>query len=87
MNSKLKKMRLKLGLTQSQIAIKIKINERSYRRIENENIDPRTSVSIAIASVLKTTVEDLFESPSRQTENTYKSSDKNSQNNNIIKRR
>ncbi len=60
MNSKLKKLRLDQGLTQSQLAIKIQINERSYRRIENENIDPRTSVSIAIARVLNTTVEKIF---------------------------
>lgn len=86
MNNKLKKLRLECGLTQSQMAIKISTCERNYRRIENENTDPRTSVSIAIAKVLNTTVEDLFESPSRQTEDTDKPSDKKLQNNNNIKR-
>ena len=60
MNRVLKKTRTNLGLTQSQIALKIKINERNYRRIENENADPRTSISLAIAKTLNSTVEELF---------------------------
>lgn len=60
MNDNLKKLRLTYGLTQSQIAYKIGTCERHYRRIEKENLDPRTSISLAIAKVLNSTVEELF---------------------------
>ena len=56
----LKKERLKKQLTQRELAQKIYITERHYRRFEKGELLPNLKTAIRIARVLKTTVEELF---------------------------
>lgn len=56
----IKSIRIKKGLTQSEMAIATGITVRQYRRIEKGEQDPRTKTSILIVKALNTTVEELF---------------------------
>ena len=57
----LKKRREKLGLTQSQVAEKSKILERSYQRYEANERLPNVHVANRIAKVLKQNVKNYFQ--------------------------
>lgn len=70
----LKKIRLKSGFTQEQIAESINITTRNYQYMEYGKRLPRVDRALAIAKVLNTTVEDLFELPRRQTKGSNKKS-------------
>lgn len=59
-NNKLKKARIKLGLTQVQVAKKANITEVSYQRIEYGSQRPSLTTALLIAKALQTTVEELF---------------------------
>ena len=59
-NSKLKNARIKLGLTQIQVARKANITEVSYQRIEYGSQRPSLTTALLIAQALNTTVEELF---------------------------
>lgn len=78
--------RIEKGYTQVEIATKINISTRAYQYLEYGEINPKLKTAIDIAQVLNSTVEDLFGLTSRQTKNTNKSSNKNLQNNNSIKK-
>ncbi len=60
MNTKLKNVRQKNGLTQEELAKKANITTRNYQRIEKGEQDPKTTTAILIAQALQTTVEELF---------------------------
>ncbi len=60
MNTKLKNVRQKNGLTQEELAKKANITTRNYQRIEKGVQDPKTTTAILIAQALQTTVEELF---------------------------
>ena len=62
--NKIKFYREKERLTQKALAKKSNISERQIIKIENDELDPRTSTSLKIASSLNTTVEELFKLPS-----------------------
>ncbi len=60
MKNNLKQMRLKMGLTQSQVANKAHLSERGYQYIEAGSRIPNTYLAIKIARTLDTSVEELF---------------------------
>ncbi len=60
MQNNIKSIRIKKGLTQSDMATATGITVRQYRRIEKGEQDPKTRTSILIAKALNTTVEELF---------------------------
>lgn len=76
-NNKLKYYRLSKNLTQYELADKLKIHVASYQRLEYGTRKPKLVTALAIAKILNTTVEDLFDTSSRQTRKVNKSSDKN----------
>lgn len=63
MQNNIKIIRIKKGLTQSDMATATGITVRQYRRIEKGEQDPKTRTSILIAKALNTTVEELFPLP------------------------
>lgn len=60
MQNNIKSIRIKKGLTQSDMATVTGITVRQYRRIEKGEQDPKTRTSILIAKALNTPVEKLF---------------------------
>jgi DNA-binding XRE family transcriptional regulator len=68
MNLKLEAARLKLGLSKTELAKKAEISPMSYWRYEKEQRNPRVDIARAIAKVLNSTVEELFDPPSAPTE-------------------
>ncbi len=61
MYSKMKKMRNLANLTQREVANFLEITLRNYQRIESGTQTPKLKTALAIAKVLNTTVEELFE--------------------------
>lgn len=66
LDSKLKKIREKMGFTQVQIAGKASITERGYQRYEAGERVPDAHTAQLIARALGSTVEELFPIPERQ---------------------
>lgn len=60
LNKKIKQIRVKMGLTQVQVASAAGISETSYQRIEYGNQQPSLRTAILIAKILNSTVEELF---------------------------
>lgn len=60
MNSKIKKYRLKKGLTQAKIAYLVDISETHYQNIEYGKVIPNTHLAQKLALFLETTVSELF---------------------------
>jgi len=60
MKNRLKEVREQSKLTQKEVADKLEITESAYRRYESGNSNPSVQRAIAIAKILKTTVEELF---------------------------
>ena len=60
MNQAIRAVRIKQGLTQSQVAIQVGITVISYQRIEYGTQRPSLETAIKIAKALNTTVEDLW---------------------------
>ncbi len=58
--TKLKKRRKKIGLTQVKVAEKAKITVVCYQRYETGERIPRADTAKLIAKALDTTVEELF---------------------------
>ena len=58
--TKLKKRRKEIGLTQVEVAKKAKVSVRSYQRMELGTRIPRADTAKLIAKALDTTVEKLF---------------------------
>ena len=60
MNVELKRKRIEMGLTQTQIAQKSGITLRAYQYIEKNNRSPRADTAILIAGALKIKSFDAF---------------------------
>lgn len=60
MNNKLKDARKRVDLTQSQVAEKACVAERTYQEYEYGKRKPSVETAIRIAKILNSTVEDLF---------------------------
>lgn len=60
MTSRLKKVRKARGLTQVQVAQRAQVSYRGYQEIESGNRVPNVLSAQRIASVLSTTVDDIF---------------------------
>lgn len=60
LNTRLKKAREKMGLTQVEVANKSKISERYYQMIEAGTSNPTVDTAKLITKVLNSTVEKLF---------------------------
>ncbi len=60
MQNNLKSVRVKMGLTQVQIANKAHLSERGYQYIEAGKRIPNVYLAIKIAKTLGVTVEDIF---------------------------
>ncbi len=61
LNKNLRVARLKKGFTQVEIANRINISTRAYQYLEYNKNRPKLKTALAIAKVLNTTVEELFE--------------------------
>ena len=60
MGNNLRKQRNKLNLTQVEVARRAKTPYRSYQDYETGRCVPNVYTAIKLASILKTTVEELF---------------------------
>lgn len=60
MNIKLRQMREKKGLTQSELAKRCSISNRAYQNYELGVRIPNVNVAVKIARVLGTNVENIF---------------------------
>lgn len=60
MDTKLKKMRKKAGLTQAEVARTAKVNVRVYQKYEAGECLPNVLTAILIAKTLNSTVEECF---------------------------
>lgn len=58
--NKISEYRIKAGLTQRQLAAKVKITYQSLQRYESGIICPSVTTAIDIAKALNTTVEELY---------------------------
>lgn len=60
MSEKIKMYRERLGLTQSELARRAKVNRAYLNQIENERLEPGLSVLSRIAKVLGVSVKELL---------------------------
>lgn len=60
LKNRLKEERLKLGLSQKDLAKLVGVSRQTINSIENEQFYPTTKVSLIICNVLKKQVEDIF---------------------------
>ena len=63
LSKRIKKTRIKNGLTQLDLSKKSGLTLRTIQRIENGIYVPSTVLALKIAKTLKCNVEDLFELP------------------------
>jgi len=56
----LKTERLKLGLTQNNVAVQLGISPITYQRYESNKRIPDVQVAISLARILNTNVESIF---------------------------
>lgn len=62
LNINLRAARLKQGFTQVEIANRVNISARAYQYLEYNKNCPKLKTALALAKVLNTTVEELFDS-------------------------
>jgi len=63
LRNKLKSYRTAAGLTQSELALAVKVSRKTINTVENGVFIPSTILSLRLAHVLGATVEDLFQIP------------------------
>ena len=61
MKNNIKELRKMLSLRQEDLAIKVNVTRQTINAIENNKYDPTLELAMKLASVLNTTVEDLFQ--------------------------
>ena len=61
LNNKLKLYRTAEGLTQSELALAVKVSRKTINNVENGVFVPSTILSLRLAGFLGVTVEDLFQ--------------------------
>ncbi|PKR76765.1 transcriptional regulator [Halalkalibacillus sediminis] len=64
MKNQIKKLRKSAKLSQDELAKQCKVSRQTINAIENDKYDPTLQLAFDIASVLDTTVDDLFISDS-----------------------
>lgn len=60
LGNRLKEARTRAGLTQAELALKVRVSRKTINTIENQVFVPSTLLALALARALETTVEDLF---------------------------
>ena len=60
MANRVKKFRLKQGLTQEELAAKLKISPGYLSKVERGEVDPSLKLAVRIAKSLRCTLNDLF---------------------------
>jgi len=61
MKNNILKLRKSKGLTQAQLAKKCNVTRQTINAIENDRYDPTLQLAFKIASVLHTTVDNIFQ--------------------------
>ncbi|TFB15037.1 transcriptional regulator [Filobacillus milosensis] len=64
MKNHIKKLRKSVKLSQDELAKQCKVSRQTINAIENDKYDPTLQLAFDIASVLNTTVDELFISDS-----------------------
>ena len=64
MNNHIKEFRKSTKLSQAELAKRCKVSRQTINAIENDKYDPTLQLAFDIASVLDTTVDELFSSDS-----------------------
>jgi putative transcriptional regulator len=60
LRNRLKEARAELGLTQTELALRIGVSRKTINTVENEVFTPSTTLALALAASLGRTVEQLF---------------------------
>lgn len=60
MKNKIREIRKSKGLTQEALAKKCKVTRQTINAIENDRYDPTLKLAFQIATILDTTVDDIF---------------------------
>ena len=61
MENSIKSERAKKNITQEELAKKVKVSRQTINAIEKGKTDPKLSIGINIAKILKKKVEEIFE--------------------------
>jgi len=61
MKNKILKLRKSNGFTQAELAKKCNVSRQTINAIENDRYDPTLKLAFKIASILNTTVDDVFQ--------------------------
>jgi putative transcriptional regulator len=60
LRNRLKEARAELGLTQTELALRVGVSRKTINTVENEVFTPSTTLALALAASLGRTVEQLF---------------------------
>ncbi len=60
LENRLKAVRAELGLTQTELALRVGVSRKTINTVENGVFTPSTTLALALASVLERPVEALF---------------------------
>ena len=60
LRNRLKDARAELGLTQTELALRVGVSRKTINTVENEVFTPSTALALALAGELGRTVEQLF---------------------------
>ena len=60
LGNRLREERLRLGLTQAELAARVRVSRKTINTVENQVFVPSTVLALRLAAALGTTVEHLF---------------------------
>ncbi|QGG47574.1 helix-turn-helix transcriptional regulator [Heliorestis convoluta] len=60
MKNRIKELRKSLNLSQEEVAKRCKVTRQTINAIENNKYDPTLQLAFKLASILNTTVDELF---------------------------
>jgi putative transcriptional regulator len=60
LKNRLKEARAELGLTQTELALRVGVSRKTINTVENEVFTPSTTLALALAGELGRSVEQLF---------------------------
>ncbi len=60
MNNKIKELRIKYGLTQEELAVKVGVRRETIIFLEQGKYNPSLKLAHDVATALKTKIDDLF---------------------------
>lgn len=61
LGNRLKEVRLGLGLTQAELAARVRVSRKTINTVENQVFVPSTVLALRLARALGTNVENLFQ--------------------------